>query len=227
MSMIRTTTFLGVWLALATSGLALLAQTQPPPQPPPQPPASPAIIAPPSSAPAQTAEQEQPPNAKDSVSVGPTYIIGPEDVLFIRVWKNPELSGSVIVGPDGTISLQLINEVRASGLTTHQLEQELATRLKKFIVEPEVNIQVQAARSRTYIILGDGVNRPGIYPLPRQLHVLEALIAGGGFSTFAKKNKIYVLRGTERIPFNYNEVIKGKNLKQNIYIQNGDQIYVP
>ncbi len=154
-------------------------------------------------------------------------MIGPEDVLFIRVWKNPELSGSVIVGPDGTISLQLINEVRASGLTTHQLEQELATRLKKFIVEPEVNIQVQAARSRTYIIIGDGVNRPGIYPLSRRLTVMEALIAGGGFGTFAKKNKIYILRGTERIPFNWNEVIKGKNLKQDIYIQNGDKIFVP
>ncbi len=159
--------------------------------------------------------------------MGPAYVIGPEDLLYVRVWGNAELSGTVSVGPDGMISLQLIDEVKASGLTPHQLEVELAQRLKKFIVEPEVNVQVLRVNSRTYIILGDGVNRPGIYPLTRPMSVLEALIAGGGFSPFAKKNKIYVLRGTTRFPFNWNDVSKGKKLEQNIQIQNGDQIYVP
>ncbi len=154
-------------------------------------------------------------------------MIGPEDYLYIRVWKSPEFSGTVNVGPDGTISMQLINEVRASGLTARQLADVLADRLKEFLTTPEVNVQVLAARSRTYIILGDGVVRPGIYPLPKPLTVLEALIAGGSFSPFAKKSKIYVLRGTQRFPFNWNEVSKGKNLAQNILIQNGDKIYVP
>jgi polysaccharide export outer membrane protein len=163
----------------------------------------------------------------DPTAVGPAFVIGPEDVLFIRVWEQPELSGSVVVGPDGTISLQLIDEVKASGFTPHQLEAVLVEKLHKFLAEPEVNIQVQRVNSRMYIILGDGVNRPGIYPLTRPMTVLEALIAGGGFSTFAKKNKIYVLRGTEKYPFNWNEVSKGKKLAQNIIIQHKDQIYVP
>jgi polysaccharide export outer membrane protein len=160
-------------------------------------------------------------------AIGPAYVIGPQDALFIRVWANPDLSGSVSVGPDGTISVPLINEVQVAGLTARQIELELSKRLKQFLTTPEVNVQVMAARSRTYIILGDGVLHPGIYPLPKPLTVLEALIAGGGFSPFANKKKIYVLRGKERFPFNWNDVSKGKKLEQNIYIQNGDQIYVP
>ena len=223
------------------------AQDQPPVKPQTQSPAqqptdSPAIIAPPSGSPVagskadpkagagksqKNAVNAGPAPAADPTAVGPTYVIGPEDVLYIRVWQQPELSGTVSVGPDGTISLQLIDEVKAAGFTPHQLEAELVQKLKKFIVEPEVNIQVLRVNSRIYIILGDGVTRPGIYPLTRPMTVLEALIAGGGFSPFAKKNKIYVLRGTTKYPFNWNEVSKGKKLEQNIIIQNKDQIYVP
>jgi polysaccharide biosynthesis/export protein len=244
MQMTRSSALLGFWLAVALSGAAAVAQV--PTQPPPSP-ASPAIIVPPQAAAGKPAEAEpqtpeaKPPNgkgaknkvdptavpSKDPTAVGPAYVIGPEDALYIRVWKNPELSGTVTVGPDGTISLQLIDEVKASGLTPRQLEESLATRLKDFLTTPEVNVQVLAVRSRTYIILGDGVNRPGIYPLTRPMTVMEALIAGGNFSPFANKKKIYVLRGTQKFPFNWNEVSKGKNLTQNIKIQNGDQIYVP
>jgi polysaccharide export outer membrane protein len=163
----------------------------------------------------------------DTAAVGAAYVIGPEDYLFIRVWRSPEFSGTVSVGPDGTISMQLINEVKATGLTARELADVLADRLKEFLTTPEVNVQVLAARSRTYIILGDGVARPGVYPLPKPLTVLEALIAGGSFSPFAKKNKIYVLRGTQKFNFNWNEVSKGKKIEQNIFIQNGDKIYVP
>ena len=236
MQMNRSSGLLGLWLAIVLSGSAAVAQV--PTQPPPP---SPAIIAPPQGeTPPETAQpkpggkgaKNDKPNpaavpSKDPTAVGPAYVIGPEDALYVRVWRNPELSGTVTVGPDGTISLQLIDEVKVSGLTARQVEEVLSNRLKEFLTTPEVNIQVLAARSRTYIILGDGVNRPGIYPLPKPLTVLEALIAGGSFSPFAKKNKIYVLRGGQKIPFNWNEVSKGKNLQQNIYIQNGDQIYVP
>lgn len=164
---------------------------------------------------------------KDATAVGPAYVIGAEDVLFVRVWESPEFTGQVAVGPDGMISLQLIDEVKASGLTAHQLEEVLAKKLKAYLVTPEVNVQVLAARSRRYIILGDGVVRPGIYPITREMTVMEALIAGGGFSPFAKKNKIYIMRGKDRFPFNWNEVSKGKKMEQDIQIQNGDKIYVP
>ncbi len=247
----------GIGLAILCSGFMASAQSQNPPnQTPPNqtpPPASaplissPAVIIPPAQAvpPASPQAETKPqdkaeapkgkgnrvdPSAvpgKDPTAVGPTYIIGPEDGLYIRVWKNLELSGSVTVGPDGTISMQLIDEVKAAGLTPRQLEEDLEKRLKQFIVEPQVNVQVTAVRSRTYIILGDGVARPGIYGFVRPLTVLEALIAGGSFSPFAKKNKIYVMRGDQKFAFNWNEVSKGKNMKQNIIIQNGDRIYVP
>jgi polysaccharide export outer membrane protein len=220
----------GVWIAVV-AGLAV-AQTQPPPS-------SPAIIAPPAGAvppatpgPVDSAkgDKAKPPSAKpplkDVAGVGPAYVIGPEDVLYIRVWQNQELSGSVSVGPDGMISLQLIDEVKAAGLTPHELEKDLVKRFTQFIKEPEVNVQVLKVNSRTYIIQGDGVNRPGIYSLTRPMNVMEALLAGGGFSTFANKKKIYILRGTQKFKFNWVDVSKGKNLDQNIMIQNGDQIYV-
>jgi polysaccharide export outer membrane protein len=252
MLMIRASAILGTLIAIGCVG----AQTQQSPPPPPQSNApSPVIILPPQDSqgtkPAGTSTaagtEQAPPEgnksapgksgkgkvdaskvpAKDPTAVGPAYVIGPEDALYIRVWQQPELSGSVTVGPDGTISLQLIDEVKASGLTPRQLEEELARRFTKFIKEPEVNVQVLRVNSRTYIIQGDGVIRPGIYPLTRPMTVLEALIAGGGFSPFANKKKIYVLRGTERFYFNWNDVSKGKHLEQNIKIQNGDQIFVP
>lgn len=227
--------------ALAIACTVVMAQTQPPAPP------SPVIITPPqispqASAPAQakvepdgqpesgkTANGKKDPTAPEGNpgAVGPAYVIGPEDVLFIRVWQQPELSGSVNVGPDGTISLQLIDEVKASGFTPRQLERQLTTRFKEFIKEPEVNVQVLRVNSRTYIIQGDGVNRPGIFPLTRPLNVMEALLAGGGFTPFANKKKIYILRGSQRFNFNWVDVSKGKHLEQNIKIQNGDQIYVP
>lgn len=162
----------------------------------------------------------------DPNAVRSPYVIGPDDQLFIRVWKQGDLSGAVTVGPDGMISMQLINEVHAAGLTQEQLKAELVKRLSSFINEPEVNIQVVAVRSRTYIIQGE-VTRTGVFPLTKPTTVLEALVNGGGFGAFANKKKIYILRGSKRIPFNWNDVSKGKHLEQNIEVLNGDQIFVP
>ncbi len=167
--------------------------------------------------------------AKEPVATRPPYVIGPEDALFIRVWEKAELSGAVNVGPDGTISMQLVGEVKAAGLTPHQLEEELAVRLKKFYKEldaDQVNVQVTRVNSRTYILQGE-VGKPGVFPITRPMKIMEALVAGGGFGPFANKKKIYLLRGTERHYFNYLEVSKGKHLEQNIEVQNGDQIFVP
>jgi polysaccharide export outer membrane protein len=166
------------------------------------------------------------PTSKDPAAVRSPYIIGPDDTLYIRVWKNNDFSGAVTVGPDGTISMQLINEVKAAGLTPDQLRDVIAEKLTKYINEPEVNVQVTGVRSRTYIIQGE-VNRTGVYPLTKPTTILEALVNGGGFGPFANKKKIYVLRGSQRIYFNWNEVSKGKHMEQNIEIRNGDQIFVP
>lgn len=155
-----------------------------------------------------------------------TYQIGPEDVLLIRVWREPELSGSVVVRPDGKISLPLIGEVTAGGRTPAELDQEITQRLSEFINNPEVLVQVLAVRSKKYYIMGK-VNRTGAFPLVVPITVLEALSEAGGFQPWAKRNKIVILRGNQRLRFNYDEVVKGKRLEQNIYLQNGDYIIVP
>jgi polysaccharide biosynthesis/export protein len=196
----------------------------------PQEPAPDKTTSPGKSAKGKSSSSKTPPQAtatggKDPV-LRPAYVIGPDDSLFIRVWKQGDLSGGVTVGPDGMISMQLINEVKAAGLTTDQLKAVLIEKLSKFINEPEVNVQVTTVRSRTYIIQGE-VLRTGVFPLIKPTTILEALVNGGGFGPFANKKKIYVLRGSERIYFNWNEVSKGKHMEQNIEVQNGDQIFVP
>jgi len=155
-----------------------------------------------------------------------TYIIGPEDVLLIRVWREPDISGPVAVRPDGKISLQLVNEVTAAGLTPEKLGGRIAEGLSKYITRPEVSVAVQQVNSKKYYINGE-VLKPGSYPLVVPITVMEALVNSGGFRDFANTKKITILRGTQRFPFNYKEVVKGKKLEQNITLQPGDQIIVP
>jgi polysaccharide export outer membrane protein len=155
-----------------------------------------------------------------------SYKIGPEDVLLIRVWKEPEFSGSVQIRPDGKFTLPIVGDIAADGLTPVELAAKVTEILKSQIKEPEVMVQLQSVQSKKYYITGE-VNRSGIFPLIIPVTVLEALTNAGGFREFAKKNKIIIMRGTERIKFNYNEVIKGKKLEQNIKIQDGDYIVVP
>lgn len=154
------------------------------------------------------------------------FQIGAEDVLLIRVWREPELSGQFMVRPDGKISLPLINEVQAAGVTPEQLTTTITDALGKFMTRPEVTVAVQRVNSKKYYIQGE-VNKPGAYPLVVPTTVLEALVNAGGFKDFANTKRIAILRGTERLKFNYKEVIRGKNLEQNIQVRNGDQIIVP
>jgi polysaccharide export outer membrane protein len=154
------------------------------------------------------------------------FVIGPEDTLYVRVWGVPEVTGAVDVRPDGMISMQLIGEIRAAGLTPEQLREEVTKRLTSTIRQPEVNIQLMGVHSKKYYIAGE-VNHPGPVVLTGRITVLEALMNAGGFRDFANKKKIYVLRGTTRYPFNFNDVSKGKHQEQNIWIQNGDTIFVP
>ena len=154
-----------------------------------------------------------------------TYIVGAEDVLQVRVWREPELSGSVVVRPDGKISMPLIGEVAAAGLTPEQLTRKVTESLSKILNKPDVMISVVSVQSKRYFVSGN-VTNAGPRSLVTPTTVLQALSISG-FGQWAKKNKIVIMRGAQRIKFNYNDVIKGKNLDQNIYLQDGDHIYVP
>jgi polysaccharide export outer membrane protein len=159
------------------------------------------------------------------------YVIGPEDVLAINVWKEPEISRSVPVRLDGAISLPLVGEVQAGGKTPIQLEQEITKKLQAYISEPEVAVIVQEMRSKRFNVLGQVV-KPGSYLLANSTTVLDAIALAGGFRDFAKQKSIYVLRrnpdGTEsRLPFNYKDVIKGKHTEQNVRLEPRDTVVVP
>jgi polysaccharide export outer membrane protein len=155
-----------------------------------------------------------------------TYVIGPEDILAVRVWREPELSGAVQVRPDGKITLPLIGELEAAGQTPEGLKNKVVEALQEFIVKPDVIVSLQSVQSRKYYITGE-VSRPGTFPLIVPVTVLEALTNAGGFREFANTKKITILRKGKILKFNYNDVVKGKNMQQNIPIENGDYIVVP
>jgi polysaccharide biosynthesis/export protein len=176
----------------------------------------------------------QPTSSADASGLKPhddTFVIGNDDLLAINVWKEPDISRQVPVRSDGKISLPLVGEVKAAGETPLKLEQDLAARLKNYIDGPEVTVIVQQINSQKFNILGQ-VNRPGSFVLGNSPTVLDAIALAGGFRDFAKQKSIYVLRsnadGSEtRIPFNYKEVVKGKNPAQNIKLEPRDTIVVP
>lgn len=159
------------------------------------------------------------------------YVIGPEDVLAINVWKDPEVSGSVPVRPDGRITVPLLGDLVASGQTPSQLAAEIRGKLKSYMLDPEVQVIVTQVRSHSFNIVGK-VTKPGVYDLAKPTTVLDAVALAGGFQDFAKVSKIYVLRkmpdGSQKLfPFNYKQVIRGRLLDQNIELQNGDTVVVP
>jgi polysaccharide export outer membrane protein len=161
----------------------------------------------------------------------PDYVIGLDDLLAINVWKEPEISRSVSVRPDGKISLPLIGDLPASGRTVVQLQDDIRQQLIAYLSNPTVAVIVQEAKSQKFNILGE-VEHPGCYALSRSLTVLDAIAIAGGFREFAKTGKIYVLRinadgSHARLAFNYKEVIKGRNLSQNVGLEPRDTVVVP
>jgi len=158
------------------------------------------------------------------------YKIGPQDVLRIDVWKEPEISRTAPVRPDGRITLPLVNDVQAAGLTSTQLATVIADGLRKFLTNPQVTVGVTEINSRRVYVTGE-VTRPGAFPLLPNMTVLQALSSSGGFSQFAKLKGIYVLRTEDgkqvKHPFNYKEVVSGKKPELNILLQPGDVIVVP
>lgn len=154
------------------------------------------------------------------------YEIGPEDILAIRVWREPELTTGVQVRPDGKITMALIGELQAAGNTPEQLKEKIIEKYSEFINKPEVMVSVQSVQSRRYYITGE-VGRTGAFPLIVPTTVLEALTNAGGFKEFANTKKITILRKGQILKFNYNEVTKGKKMQQNIFVESGDYIIVP
>lgn len=176
---------------------------------------------------AASASKPQNPQPLGGSAVDPkAYVIGPEDLLLIRVWREAELSGQFPVRPDGKISLALVNEVQAAGLTPEQLSAAIVQGLGKYMTQPEVSVAVMQVNSKKYFIIGE-VQKTGSYSLTVPTTVLEALVSAGGFRDFANPKKVVILRGAQRLKFNYKEVVAGKKMEQNILLENGDKIIVP
>lgn len=179
---------------------------------------------------AKDAKSQASPNPVQNATDDPTYKIGAQDVLRIDVWREDQLTRTVPVRPDGKITLPLLNDVQAVGLTPMELAAIIREELKKFITNPQVTVSVTEINSRRIYVNGE-VNRSGAYPMLPHMTILQALSGSGGFSAFAKIKNIYILRMKDgkpvKIPFNYKEAIKGKNSEQNIELEPGDVIVVP
>jgi len=159
------------------------------------------------------------------------YVIGPQDVLAINVWRETEISRVVPVRPDGKISLPLIGEMTASGLTPGKLQSRISEALEAYIHKPQVTVIVQEANSHKFYIIGE-VERPGVYALATNMTVIDALAAAGGFREFARVKEIYLLRrmpdGSRKpIPFNFKAAVDGRNPYRDLELRPGDTIVVP
>lgn len=156
-----------------------------------------------------------------------TYVIGPEDILYLQVWRENDFTRPVGVRPDGKITIPLIGDLQAAGLTPERLAAQVTQALAQYINKPEVTVTVAQVNSKKYTVSG-GVTRPGVFPLVVPTTVFDALGNAGGFREFANKKDIIILRdgGKQRLHFNYNDYVKGKKLDQNISLENGDTIIV-
>ena len=239
---------------LVASSVAMLGQQQPAApdaqenhptsQPPQVPVATPSV---PAAAPADTlpatevkipAESQQTPRAgtspaSESKTAGvdnTRYIIGPEDALQISVWREPSLSGNLPVRPDGMISMVLLGDLPAAGMTPTALGADITQRLRKYFQDPpSVTVQVMAVNSQRIYMIGE-LGHVGPVPLSSGMTPLQAIATAGGLSPFANSKHIYILRGTgasqQKIPFNYKQALKGED-RQPIVLRPGDTIVVP
>ncbi len=184
---------------------------------------------------APTQPQQAPPAAKPTIP-GPTvaveegFTIGPEDVLGVVVWREADVSGDVTVRPDGMITLPLIRDVKAAGLTPQQLADRVQTALREFITDASVTVVVRQMNSRKVFITGE-VAKPGAYPLVSARTVMQLIAVAGGLNEFAEGKSISVMRTeggqTKTFPFDYKNVANGKKPGQNIVLKPGDTVVVP
>lgn len=157
----------------------------------------------------------------------PGYTIGPDDRLSIVFWKDTELSADVVVRPDGRISLPLINDIQAAGLTPDELRERVLAAAVRFIKTPDATVVVKEIHSRRVFITGN-VDKPGAYPLNTSATVLQLIATAGGLREFVGGKNIVVVRSDgSRLKFNYQDVIRGKNVAQNVELRPGDTVIVP
>ena len=176
---------------------------------------------------AQTAPAQ---GATAAAQAGSDYRIGPGDLMEVSVWKEPEASSQVVVRPDGKISLPLIKDLEVIGKTPMEIEKIVVEKLSPLINSPNVTVTVREIRSKKVYILGE-VNRTGSYQITQPTTVLQILTEAGGLRPYAKEKSIYILRiengRQQKLPFNYKDVVQGKKIEQNIFVQPGDTIVVP
>lgn len=179
---------------------------------------------------AKNAKDQAEAHATHNTPNDPAYKIGPQDVLKIDVWKEDQLTRTVPVRPDGKITLPLVNDIQAVGLTPMELAGAITEELKKYINAPQVSVSVTEINSRRIYVTGE-VLKAGAYALLPNMTVLQALSSSGGFTQFARIKNIYVLRTENgkqtKVPFNYKAAVSGKNAEQNIELLPGDVIVVP
>jgi polysaccharide export outer membrane protein len=168
------------------------------------------------------AGQQAPKSAVDDAA----YIMGPEDQIAVFVFQGVEFTGQHMIRPDGKITINLIGDIQASGLTPENLSKSIKEKLKAYVNDPDVTVSVIAVKSKKYLINGE-VNKPGEYPLVVPTRVFQALVNAGGFKDFANQKKITIIHDDNtRDFFNYKEVLAGKKLEQNIWLKHGDIIVV-
>jgi polysaccharide export outer membrane protein len=184
-------------------------------------------------APAQAPAPSAPAGAKAPSGVAPPsdYVIGPDDVLAVFFWREKDLSAdNVVVRPDGKITLPIINDIQAAGLTPDQLREKVSEAAGRYVEDANATVVVKTINSRRVFVTGQ-VSKPGPYPLLTPTTVLQMLSIAGGMGDFAKKSRIVVMRTengvTTSFKFNYKEVVEGRNLQQNIMLKPGDTIIVP
>lgn len=166
----------------------------------------------------------------DSAATEPGFTIGPEDVLGVLVWRDAELTSDVTVRADGMITLPLIRDIRAEGLTPNDLAEQIQTALREYVTDASVTVVVRQMNSRRVFITGE-VAKPGVYPLTSTMTVMQVIAIAGGLTEFAKANEIAILRvengQTKRYPFHYQDVTRGRKPALNIALEPGDTVVVP
>ncbi|MEO8371704.1 MAG: polysaccharide biosynthesis/export family protein [Candidatus Solibacter sp.] len=191
--------------------------------------AKPPVIAPPEIDPVKLAQPREKSPESAASQANPDehpFILGAEDQISVQVYGSPEFSGNHMIRPDGVITMPFLGDVKASGFAPTELSAAIRDRLRKFIVDPDVSVQVTTVNSKKFYIQGE-VGKTGGFPLLVPTRVLEALVNAGGFRDFANQKKIVIMRVTgERLHFNYKEVIAGKKMEQNVFLKPGDIIIV-
>lgn len=164
------------------------------------------------------------------VATEPGFTIGPEDVLGVLVWREPDLTADVTVRPDGMVTLPLVRDIKASGLTPDQLADRIQTAVREYVTDASVTVVVRQMNSRKAFITGE-VARPGAYPLTSTMTVMQLIAVAGGLNEFADGGKISIMRveggRTRALPFDYKNVASGRKAAQNIVLKPGDTVVVP